>query len=518
MASAKRRKPRKPKASPPSLLQTKLLISNRGALVAKYGAPGATSIVGALTALIAADKKRSITTELVFLDEAASLRAFGATVLKRVADERGTKDAIDDLAKARPSATLVLVGAGDVVTFQHLANPLWSGPSGDDPDQSIPSDLPYACTAKHSSDPKDFIAPTREVSRIPDLFNSNDIAFLLECLDRATNWKPRKAKDYASALVISAAVWTVSTTASSKALFGASTTVKLSPPDGSKWTTTELASRYHFINCHGAPGDPTFYGQQGTTFPAAHEASRITGISDGTIVAAECCYGAELYDPALAPPMGIATKYMVEGAYAFMGSTNVAYGPPGTPNGYADLICKFFIEQVQGGATIGRALLVARQMYVSGSGTLDPVGLKTLAQFVLLGDAVIQPVEAPTKAVSMVPHGMKGGGRIADAVPKVTQSSGGPPTSAVRAEIQAIATRLGRTLSPVQSFEVVDNGPAPKNPRGFAAREAPARERIHVAFARSTAKAKIPGIVTSILLLAREKDCEVDEVTELWAR
>jgi hypothetical protein len=50
--------------------------------------------------------------------------------------------------------------------------------------------------------------------------------------------------------------------------------------------------------------DYHFYGQQRASYPPAMSSPDIAGkISDGCIVATECCYGAEIYDPALAGKM-----------------------------------------------------------------------------------------------------------------------------------------------------------------------------------------------------------------------
>ena len=57
-----------------------------------------------------------------------------------------------------------------------------------------------------------------------------------------------------------------------------------------------------------------------------------------------------------------------------------------------------------GGASIGRAALLARQRFVQQTAELDPVDLKTLGQFNLLGDPSIHPA-AITSATS-VPKGV----------------------------------------------------------------------------------------------------------------
>jgi hypothetical protein len=64
----------------------------------------------------------------------------------------------------------------------------------------------------------------------------------------------------------------------------------------------------------------------------------------------------------------------------------------------ADLITQFFIKNIDNGATCGRALLEARQKFLSGNGPhLDPYELKTLAQFYLLGDPSVRVAIDPAE-------------------------------------------------------------------------------------------------------------------------
>jgi hypothetical protein len=126
-------------------------------------------------------------------------------------------------------------------------------------------------------------------------------------------------------------VWKGSTALSVQKLFGSSKDLALSPKQGPKWEAASLGLRSHFINCHGAPANSHFYGQQGQNFPIAHDAAWIAGkITEGTIVAVECCYGGELYDPNLLPDRqpGICSTYLAGKAYGYLGSSTIAYAPP----------------------------------------------------------------------------------------------------------------------------------------------------------------------------------------------
>ena len=81
---------------------------------------------------------------------------------------------------------------------------------------------------------------------------------------------------------------------------------------------------------------------------------------NGTVVAVECCYGAELYDPSDSDMQsGICSTYLRDGAYGYFGSSTIAYGP-NQGNGQADLICQYFLDEVLNGASLGEATQRAR--------------------------------------------------------------------------------------------------------------------------------------------------------------
>jgi len=120
---------------------------------------------------------------------------------------------------------------------------------------------------------------------------------------------------------------------------------------------------------------------------------------NGTVIAVECCYGAELYDPADSDMhAGICSTYLRDGAYGYFGSSTIAYGPS-EGNGQADLICQYFLDEVLNGSSLGDAVLRARHRFAGAYTHMDPVDLKTLVQFVLLGDPSIH-------AVGAVPHAL----------------------------------------------------------------------------------------------------------------
>jgi hypothetical protein len=405
-------------------MPTKIIVTHEGAMRTKYGRRW-PKVKSAVNKLIAADKRRGITSLFVALDDPK----FGQ-VRARTGTPASFKDAIDyAYGLHRKPDYVAILGGPDIVPPQDMTNPLTGDDRKDDP--TVPSDLPYACDTPASDDTSTFLGPSRAVGRIPDLPNQNDPALLIGLLGHAARWKPPSTAG-STYFGLSTYIWRRSTSMSLKALFGKKAKPRLSPDAGPRWTTAELLPPWHFINCHGARADTKFYGQRKKNYPPAHDAALLARkIARGTLVTAECCYGAELFDPSVATGPGIAVTYLGEGAIGFMGSTTVAYGPA-TRNNYADLICRFFLESARNGASLGRALLEARQRFIKAAAPINPVDLKTIAQFVLLGDPSARAVQPVTRAR---PRGMSK--RLA-----ITHAGR-------RAELEATATVLVRGVDSV---------------------------------------------------------------------
>lgn len=375
----------------------KIIVSNRAALTAKYGSAGVAKIKAAVTALIAADAKRGVKSRLVYLDDAVAMKSFKGRAVTVPANARENKEAIDAIFRAADPEYLMILGAPDVVPHQDTANPAFAPPN-DDPDKYAYGDLPYACDAPYSRDIATFKGPTRVVGRLPDLTKqSGSPSHLLALLKVAEKYKARDVTDFGKYFGLSTQSWRKSTDLSLFNIFGESGTLTLAPPGGPTYPAGRLAPLVHFINCHGGSSDPNFYGERGNSQPISLTSKGIAKkIKPGTVAAVECCYGAELYDSVtLALPLPICQRYLIQGAYGYFGSSTIAYGPA-EGNGAADLITQYFLLAILDGASLGRAALLARQQFVAQTAELDPMDLKTLAQFSLLGDPSIHPAIVAT--------------------------------------------------------------------------------------------------------------------------
>jgi hypothetical protein len=471
---------------------TKILVTNRSALTAKYGAGGVRAIERAVKALAAKDRTRGLDTRLLYLDAAALRRAR----VSDPADPAENKAAVDAVAKAHRPEYLVLLGSHDVVPYQDLKNKLHDPADPDsDPDRFTASDLPYACESAYSQTAAKFLGPTRVVGRLPDLTGATRPDYLLGLLEASAAAVPQPRPT--SAFALSAKVWVKSTKMSVRNILGAVPAVLTSPASGPRFKAAQLREAVHFVNCHGNQFDHTFSGEfPDEVYHDAMDARRLGGIRAGSVGAFECCYGAELYDPQGLPAMSIANTYLGRGAVGIVASTTIAYGPA-EGNANADVICQVFIEQLLRGASLGRALLEARLAYVRQQSVVDPYDEKTLAQFVLLGDPSLHPFVDPaapttgrTARARLAEHAarlqrrvrlMKTGERLG------RESAYTVPVGKARRAAGALRARalagVRRRFKHVRVFEVREQG-ADRRALGKTMAAMPQAERVFVATRR----------------------------------
>ena len=518
----------------------KVVISNFAALKDKYGSRGLRAIRAAVARLIAADKGRGLNTVLVDVDSKAKMKSLSAA---RVIDHRNcrqNKEAIDGVYKALMPDYIMILGSRDVIPHQDMKNPLFTKRNGDDPDQFAWGDLPYACDAPYSKSPNDFTGPTRVVGRLPDITGGSDHGYLVGLLKTASEYKRVEHDALKEHFAISAQVWQVSTKRTLRAIFRTDRTLQNVPPQNERWKADLIKRRIHLFNCHGAHNSSRFYGQpmnkrRQPAFPTSLDATFMDGkIGEGTIVAAECCYGGQLYAlSSVQPRLGMTNVYLKNRSYAFFGSTTIAYGPARN-NGQADLICRFFIQSILDGASLGRAVLEARQKFARHAGTMDPTDFKTLAQFNLYGDPSITPLrEDSVRAAAVQPafavdreerHERRRmlaleGSALQDSVPRIRKSSSRPSAAVMRA-LHEYAKRPGLKKMEVLSFSV--QWPAGTRAMSLlAARKRTPDAAYHVALTAQTHRvqdADEPAIRVISGVMVKEVDGKPVSVSEIQSR
>lgn len=508
----------------------KLVLTHHGALLHKYGAKGVQAIDAALRALVSADRRRGIGTQVLHLDQVGDMAPYGGP-LAGPADAAAVKKALDRIAKVVSPHYWLLLGGPDILPLVPLRNPAYNTKDGDT-DKTVPSDLPYACEAAYSTDPNRFLGPTRVIGRLPDLIGARRPTLLTQLIRASARNKPRARSDYEGSFGITAQAWQASTELSMNNVFGPNHALHKVPSEGPAWSAAQLRPRLHFINCHGADSSPQYFGQAAgkEEFPVAHEAKRLRNkVTAGTVIAAECCYGAQLYDPTEAGGQaGIALSYLADGAAAFFGSTTIAYGPT-EGNASADLICQFFLLQVLAGSSTGRAVLEARQQFAAARTHLDPYDLKTLMQFYLLGDPSIHPVAMPSHALTRsLPFKkafagtqdrsvrglrrerlLRDGAHLGKALPSLTASKV-PVPAAIQSTLNAMARQSGlhADMRTQHSFRITSRARTPTGPV----------RHIHVVNGRLQLPEDPSGVTRVVALVATEENGELLHVRRLHSR
>jgi hypothetical protein len=524
----------------------KVIITNLSALKVKYGADGVQQVQAAIQQLIAADKNRSLITNLFALDDAATMQQFSVAPVSDPTDPKQHKDAVDAIYKALAPDYILILGSIDVIPHQNLDNPMFS--PGNDDDEVAFGDLPYACETRYSQRPRDFLGPTRVIGRLPDVTGANDPQYLVNLLEVAATYQGNDADSYHKYFGISAEVWEESTALSLSGAYGNSVDLKMVPPHDSSWPAPLLIRLPHFINCHGALNDSRFYGQSASDesdFPVALDALDLeNNISEGTIVAAECCYGAQLFDPSLNDgQIGIANTYLANKAYGFFGSTTIAYGPSDA-NDNADLICRYFLQNLLEGDSLGRAALEARQTFIHTADMSDPANIKTIAQFNLYADPSITPLKPhlePKKTLikgALSPQSLYRAERRRDLFSRglaliESQPSISKFVSKIKAPVletlnQAVAEQ-GLTWKGLLTFEVQAPPVSKSMPSALFSKKI-FSDRIHVVFGSTgkmpkeitskavTIKKEEPRIVRTVALIAKEVDGNIVSVKKIFSR
>jgi hypothetical protein len=395
------------KRSVPAKLETvKLSVTVKGRLEHKYKRAALKQIDTAIEAWIAADADRGIQTVHVAVDDSAAMRKVWRDYFPkapRVSPVSGrvtapkVKRAIDGLWKRLQPEYLVLFGGHDIVPMFVVDNPHYS-PRGDY-DKRVPTDSPYA-----SSFPS-YLVPDRVMGRIPDVVSDRDPAWLLEYLATATSWKSRRAKFYRDTYAICSAEWKDPAKKCMRYIPKPASDLLTSPPsrDISTRARNRLSARLHMIQCHGNPNDAKFYGKKsaGRFLQAITSATLRPRLKPATVVATGCCYGAQVFSPTdrRAKKRGqwpVASTYLRKGALGYVGSTMITLHDPSNML-LADSIVAEYLHSVMQGASIGRAFLDAKQIYLrrlifDQHYGLDDGDEKTLIEYVLLGDPSIHPV------------------------------------------------------------------------------------------------------------------------------
>ncbi len=394
-----------------------VLLTSRINLEAKYGSNTANVIIDAMGDLSIKINALPSWNSAVFVpDDPKNMTEFGLAPITSP-DAWQLKLALANLdkhlsTKGEMIGALLIVGGNDIVPFHLLPNPT------DDSDVNVPSDNPYATTNEN------YYIAQWPVGRLPDEKGS-EATFLVEQLRFLNNEYDLKvnAKTLISGSVFEswiflladrisqsfnvlqksenlgycAEVWKIP----SQEVFSVierAEKIKSSPPNDLKTVLQKQRPdpKFAYFNLHGLSDTPEWYGQRDfkmqsrdPEYPVALVPSLFNDTSGAPdIVFSEACYGAYILQKRASEAMSL--NFLAKGTRAFVGSTCVAYGSVNKPLIAADLLAYNFWKHVQGGVSVGYALMRAKmtiaQTMTESQGYLDGEDQKTILSFVLYGD------------------------------------------------------------------------------------------------------------------------------------
>ena len=387
--------------------QVHMIVAHRQALVRRFGHGGWQTIDTALQKLVDVLNRNGMTVRAGYIDDPHGLRIGDVHVSQPVAAEAmAIRDMVRSLSQQLKAhgaelATLLLLGGDDCIPFHRLQNPI------PDDELAVMSDNPYAC------DDAGYLIPQRIVSRIPTGEGDNP-ELVLQVLTTMTEYhttaahqgqigfdisawlRIRGAAGDSLARGIAAEVWREPAAVVLQNLHPDAKLLS-SPPLIADAVTPKLIGGREilYINLHGASGMAGFYGQSENSWGAASALPVVLlpdqltrSVIAGSMIISEACYGAEL--SGRTPANSIALRALANGAVAFVGATVNAYGSASTPLLGADLLFERLTSHLANGVPIGMALHFARlefaQIMYERQGFLDDVDMKTLIEFILLGN------------------------------------------------------------------------------------------------------------------------------------
>ncbi len=349
----------------------------------------------------------------LYIDDPSSLESFGLLpadpgnawqIKLRIADF--------DQALAQRSemiGAILIVGADNVVPFHRLPNPV------DDDDEIILSDNPYATTDEN------YFAPEWPTGRLPT-GKSPDL--LLELLDNAIQehkisiqrvgfwtrlriWLHMRLERFfrrkPRSLGYTASIWRKASLAVYKSIGEPSSLLTSPPAQADSLPALALRPlRLSYFNLHGLEDAPEWFGQRdplmdqgpGPDFPIALRPQDVIDSGNAPkVVFTEACYGGNIQGKSI--ETALCLKFLSSGTRTVVGSTKISYGSVTPPLIAADLLGRFFWNQLNQRIPSGEALRRAKLMLAAEmhrrQGYLDGEDQKTLISFVLYGDPLYNP-------------------------------------------------------------------------------------------------------------------------------
>lgn len=366
-------------------MASKIIVTNKMALEAKYGKTGADSILLTMNTMVAMDRQvRSISSFVLLLDDKNQMSLYGAKYVTDPQDEKQVKNAIDKICRYIKPDYILLLGGRDIIPHQHLVHP-------GDLEKQVESDLPYACSESYHTSVDAYLHPERMVSRLPDTTKHTegaDASAFVAVILNACRQKARGKEDYENCFAVSAADFKEPRQKSIKEWFGDNQVLECCPPHDSEWSRNQYDCLIHYFALYGFSGQSQWFEDKEGTKAAYDCRNENMHLNNGTIVISQCSFGAQLFEYSRKQP--ICNVYMENKTCAFLGCTGEC--SPGREGSKEDVLIAAFLTEIKNGKSIGEAFLLALQGLIADPEHAALEEKLVLAQWVLYGDGCIKPM------------------------------------------------------------------------------------------------------------------------------
>lgn len=301
------------------------------------------------------------------------------TAFIEVSDETRSKVRSFLHSAQNTSSALLILGGDSLFPFQRVRSPV------DDGDGEICTDNFW------SSSLKDFMIPSLAVSRIPDSEGEREQDFI-EKIERILSASTVIQNEKFS---VSAEIWKKASEEVFSSLTGTGEML-ISPPLSFSRDAYEFIdfSGSLYFNLHGGKDLSDWYGQRksylsdGEEYPVAASPSMMKNDASGSFLYSEACFGGYLNGKT--SKRSIILTAIENGMPFAFASTATAYGAFSSPISEADLLGKYFFEELIRGRNSSDASLNAKRRFaresIKKSNFLDEDDKKTLLEFTLYGN------------------------------------------------------------------------------------------------------------------------------------
>lgn len=297
-------------------------------------------------------------------------------------EEGKEKKVKEYIFKELKNSILIIVGNDNLFPFYRIKSPI------DDGDDIILTDNFFICSDR------DLLFPEIEITRIPNSMD-DDLKSFIKKLENIFSTEKININEKNG---ITAQIWKKASLEVFDDVPGQGD-ILISPPfDITKKYDFENFSGSFYFNLHGNDNLPGWYGQRSKNsnyreeYPLAILPKSFKKGIKNSFFFSEACFGGYLYNKRESDSIVLTS---LKRSFIFcVASTATAYGPLFPPSSEADLLARFFFENIKKGKRASLSVINAKKNFIEynlkKNGFLDDDDKKTIIEFTLYGNPFVE--------------------------------------------------------------------------------------------------------------------------------